>query len=144
MVKKHIDLSLEQHDKIIVFAHHREFIDKLMVDYKDYNPVKLYGGMKAEDKQESVDKFQLNPDVRLFIGQIQASGVGITLTASQLVVFAELSWSPEELKQCVDRSHRIGQDKPVLAQFLVVKDSIESNIMRTIMSKVRVIKKILN
>lgn len=139
---EHIKMVLDSEDKLIIFAHHTNFIKKLKEDLKDYKPVVLVGGMNVNKKQEAVDYFQTKPEVRVFIGQIQAAGVGITLTAASHVVFAELSWSPEELKQCVDRSHRYGQDRPVLAQFLVVKDSIESNMLNSIMDKVKVIRRI--
>lgn len=138
----HIKMLMESTDKLIVFAHHKEFIKQLRKDLLMFNPVVLTGGMNPDKKQRAVDDFQMRKNVRIFIGQIQAAGVGITLTASSHVVFAELSWSPEELKQCVDRAHRYGQDKPVLAQFLVMKDSIELNMLNSIMDKVKVIRRI--
>ena len=95
--------------KVVVFAHHRDVIAQLMEGLSDYRPVMLVGGMGPQDRQDSIDAFQNDSAVRVFIGNIQASGNGITLApASSRCIFAELSWVPAEMKQCEDRLHRIG------------------------------------
>lgn len=105
------DLLAQSDEKILVFAHHRDVIDAI-VDEFPFNAVKLYGGMAQDTKQESVDKLQKDPNTRIFVGGIQAAGVGLTLTASHRVIFAELDWVPSNVTQCEDRCVLEGQ--PIL------------------------------
>jgi SWI/SNF-related matrix-associated actin-dependent regulator 1 of chromatin subfamily A len=131
-------------NKVVVFAHHSAVIDMLMAGLKDYLPVKLDGKITAVQKQRAVDTFQQNPDCRVFVGQIQAAGVGITLTAASNVIFVETSWVPGEIAQAVDRCHRIGQKNSVLAQFLVIRGSLEEYMLRTVLDKQHTINRVIN
>lgn len=130
--------------KIVVFCHHRAVIDGLMNAFSDYMPVKLDGSLSNVEKQRAVDLFQNNKDCRVFVGQMQASGVGITLTAASNVVFVETSWVSGDIAQAVDRCHRIGQKNSVLAQFLVIRGSLEEYMLRTVVDKQQTISKIIN
>lgn len=134
---------MEDTEKLVIFAHHRDVIKKLEKDLAYYNPMSLTGDTPQQARQEAVDEFQYDPLVRIFIGQVQAAGVGITLTAASTVVFVESSWVPGEIHQAVDRCHRIGQKNSVLAQFLVVEDSLEEHMLRTVIDKTRTIKRIV-
>lgn len=130
--------------KIVVFAYHKVVIDDLMAGLADYMPVKVDGSVSAVQRQRNVDLFQNNPDCRVFVGQINAAGVGITLTAASNVVFVESTWVPGDIAQAVDRCHRIGQKNSVLAQFLVIRGSLEEYMLRTIVDKQHTINKIIN
>jgi len=131
-------------DKLVVFAHHAAVIDGLMNGLKDYAPVKLDGRDSMTEKQKSVDTFQKVSSCRVFIGQIQAAGVGITLTAASTVVFVESSWVAGDIAQAVDRCHRIGQKNSVLAQFLVIRGSLEEYMLRAVVDKQQAINSIIN
>ena len=91
-----------------------------------------------------MDRFQNDPECKVFIGSIQASGVGITLTASSTVVFAELGWTPAEMSQAEDRCHRIGQLDSVLVQHLVIDGSLDARIAQTLVSKQNVLDRALD
>ena len=95
--------------------------------------------MDIRDRQESVDRFQSDPKCRVFVGNIQAAGVGLTLTASSHVIFAELDWVPGNVSQAEDRLHRIGQRDNVLVQHLVLEDSLDCRMAKVIVSKQTVI-----
>lgn len=135
--------ALEQKEKIVVFVHHIAVIEKLKSIFYDLNPVVIYGKVPVSTRQLLVDRFQNNKACRLFIGQIQAAGIGITLTAADHVIFVEPSWVPGEINQAIDRVHRIGQKKSVTAQFLVVTDSLEEKMMKQVIEKIKVIKKLV-
>lgn len=121
--------------KVIVMAHHRAVVDALMDALKAYNPVKVVGGMSAEQKQESVDAFQKSVDTKVFIGNIQAAGVGLTLTASHTVLFAELDWGFGTMQQAMDRAYRIGQTKAVNVYYAVIQDSLDEYLLNMVKHK---------
>jgi SWI/SNF-related matrix-associated actin-dependent regulator 1 of chromatin subfamily A len=129
--------------KIVIFAHHRDVIANLQTELTKYHPVILVGGMCPQAKQASIDRFQLDRSCRVFIGNIQAAGVGITLApASSHVVFAELSWVPAELSQCEDRLHRVGTVDSVLVQHLVLEGSLDAVMARVLLRKQGILDKI--
>lgn len=130
--------ALENSDKIVCFAHHREVIRQIADKFPNHCVV-LTGGMNAGEKQAAVDSFQTDPEIRLFIGNIQAAGVGITLTAASHVVFAELDWVPGNITQAEDRCHRIGQEDSVLVQHLVLDGSLDATMAQMIVAKQDVI-----
>jgi len=129
--------------KLVFFAHHRSVIDRLLDKFKLYRPVVVRGGMDACKKQQSVDSFTNNPLCRIFVGNIQAAGVGLNLQVASHVIFVEYSWVPGEIQQAVDRFHRIGQKDTVVAQFLVVKGSLDETMMGSVINKARNIRRIL-
>ncbi len=136
-VIEHLKEALEEHDKMVVFAHHHDVIDAIHAAFPD--SVVLTGRDSQTARQSAVDRFQGDPAVRLFIGSIQAAGVGLTLTAASHVVFAELDWVPGNVSQSEDRLHRIGQVDSVLVQHLVLEDSIDAHIAKTLVAKQAVI-----
>lgn len=142
-VINHIEDSIEDGEKIIVFAHHREVCDSIYNQFKD-KAVILTGSTKNEDRQKAVDRFQSDPEVKVFVGSLHAAGTGITLTASSRVLFAELDWTPAIMQQAEDRAHRIGQEDNVLIQYLVLEGSLDSKIANDIANKLAVIEKALD
>lgn len=105
------DIIENTKDKVVVFAHHREVVERICSAFP-WLSVKLYGGMSEAAKDGSVTAFQTDPNVRIFVGSILAAGVGLTLTAAHRLVFAELDWTPSNVTQAEDRCILEGQ--PVL------------------------------
>lgn len=136
--------AIESSGKVVVFAHHRDVIERLKESLIDYMPVVVHGGTTERARQDAVDRFQSDPKVGVFIGQIQAAGVGITLTAASHVVFLELDWTPGVMSQAEDRCHRIGQRDSVLVQHLVLEDSLDARMAKTLLRKQAIIEKTLN
>ena len=134
----------EQDYKIIVFAHHKAVVDILMNGLKEYNPVKITGETGMEQRQAAVDTFQTDPNCRVFVGNIKAAGVGLTLTASAHVIFAELDWTPANVSQAEDRAHRIGQLNSVLVEHLVFDNSLDARMAKTIVRKQAIIDQALD
>jgi SWI/SNF-related matrix-associated actin-dependent regulator 1 of chromatin subfamily A len=130
--------------KLVVFAHHRDVMQAIDYQLSAYKPVRVIGGMTDERKQQSVDTFQNVEDCRVFMGQLQAAGVGLTLTAAHTVVFAELDWVPGVMTQCEDRCHRIGQRDSVLVHHLVVDGSLDARIARSLIRKQSVLDQALD
>ena len=134
---------LAEEDKVVVFAHHREIIEALRIDLADYGTVSLYGGMTDAQKDAAVTRFQTDPNIRVFVGQIQAAGTGLTLTSAHTVVFAELDWVPGNVTQAEDRCHRIGQGDPVRVIHLVAADSIDARMVRALVDKQNTIDEVM-
>lgn len=130
--------------KIVVFGHHQTMVLGLMKALAEFNPVQCDGMMSAEDKQKSVDAFQNDPKVRVFVGTIIAAGVGLTLTAASHVIFAELAWVPGQVTQAEDRCHRIGQKDSVLVQHLVLEHSLDARMAELIVQKQAIADKALD
>ena len=134
---------LESGNKLVVFATHHFVIDELMKEFGEL-AVKVDGRVSMSDRQNAVDKFQNDENVRLFVGNIEAAGVGITLTAASDVAFLELPWTPAKLTQAADRVHRIGQKNSVTIYYLLANDTIEERIAHILDNKSKTVSRILD
>lgn len=140
---KYIKDRLETTKKIVLIAKHIDVIDGLFYALKEYNPVKLDGRDNADKKDLSKVTFQTDPSCRIFIGQIKAAGVGITLTAASDVIFVETNWSFSDISQAADRCHRIGQKNTVLAEILTITDSLDEHVLRRTLEKKQFVEEVL-
>lgn len=136
-------LDEDENRKIIIFSQYIDVISKVFSKFKKV-AVKLTGSVSMEQRQKAVDDFQTNPDVRLFIGQTLAGGVGITLTKADTVIFVDLLWTPSDHVQAEDRAHRIGQHASVNVLYFITQDTIEEDIFELIQSKKKNIDKIVD
>jgi SWI/SNF-related matrix-associated actin-dependent regulator of chromatin subfamily A-like protein 1 len=143
-VVEHITDLLEEVAKVVVFAHHRDVITEIELGLAEFAPAVVHGGIDLEQRQMEVDCFQKDAGCRVFIGQMQAAGVGLTLTAASTVVFAELDWVPGVITQAEDRCHRIGQNDNVVVQHLVLADSLDAYMARTLVRKQKIVEQALN
>ena len=108
-------------DKTLVFAYHHDVIERLMEALADREVSGFTGSSSLRDRDRAAKKFQNDPNCQFFIGNIEAAGQGITLTAARHVVFAEPDWRGTYLEQAEDRAHRIGQTHPVLVTYLLLQ-----------------------
>jgi len=77
-----------------------------------------------------VDTFQDDPEIPFFLISLKAGGVGLNLTAADYVIHVDPWWNPAVEMQATDRTHRIGQDKPVFVYKLIARDSVEEKILQ--------------
>jgi non-specific serine/threonine protein kinase len=115
--------------KVLVFS---QFVSMLSLVCKELDARKLaymYLDGQTRDRQEQVDTFQARDDIPFFLISLKAGGVGLNLTAADYVVHIDPWWNPAVEMQATDRSHRIGQDKPVFVYKLIARDSVEEKIM---------------
>jgi SWI/SNF-related matrix-associated actin-dependent regulator 1 of chromatin subfamily A len=138
-----IDNFIESGEKLVIFATHRNIIDTLYAKYQSI-AVKLYGGMTPKQRQDAVDLFQKDLKVKLFIGNIDSAGVGITLTAASNVAMIELPWNPGKLVQASDRVHRITQTKQVTIYNLIAVNTIEEKLVELLHEKQEIIEQVLD
>jgi SNF2 family DNA or RNA helicase len=137
-----IDKFIEQDKKVIVFTNFTATLDEIHEKYKK-NSVTLDGRMSKEKRQESVDKFQTNDKIKIFISNIIAGGVGITLTAAEGVIMNDLSFVPAHHSQAEDRAYRHGQKNSVLVYYPVFENTIEIQIYNMLQKKKNIIDQVM-
>lgn len=115
---------IEQDKKVIVFTNFTKTLE-MVLEHFGKKAVRLDGSMSQRERQESVDKFQNDDNVKVFVGNIKAAGTGITLTAGEAVVMNDLSFLPSDHSQAEDRAYRYGQKNNVLVYYPIFDNTIE-------------------
>ncbi|UTC29919.1 helicase [Bajunvirus bajun] len=120
---------LEGGEKLLIFAYHSDVVLAVKEALAEYNPAVVYGGTPLKKRQPEVDRFQEDESCRVFIGNLQAAGVGFTLTRASDVCFLEADWTPTLMEQCEDRACRIGQTAfKIMVFFLMADGSLDARI----------------
>lgn len=134
-----VEHVLNASEPVVVFAWHRDVVEQLANELTEEGRtvVTLVGGQSDNQKDHAVTEFQAGR-ADVFIGNIKAAGVGITLTRSSHVIFAELDWVPANVTQAEDRTHRIGQRESVLVQHIVLEGSLDQRLAQAIVEKQRI------
>ncbi len=129
-------------EPVICFVYHTAVAEELAARFASVGVSMIIGKTPMAKRDEAVEKFQSGEN-KIFIGNIQAAGTGLTLTKASNVVFVEYSWVPGENEQAVDRAHRISQLKQVNAYFLSFFGSLDAQILKTSIRKQRNIDKVM-
>jgi len=140
-VKETIEIAeniIEQDKKVIIFCNFTESLNTIK-EHFGKTAVKLDGSMSQKERQLSVDEFQNNEKVKVFVGNIKAAAVGITLTAAEVVIFNDLSFLPSDMAQAEDRAYRYGQKNNVLVYYAIYDNTIEKIIYDIVNEKKKVI-----
>ena len=124
-LKELLDKITEKGEKALVWSTFVESVDWLKRKLEDYNPVKVHGRMKIDDRNKSIDKFLDNKNVKVFIATPASAKEGLTLTKANHVIFFDRGFSLDDYYQAQDRIHRISQKKICYIYNLIMKDSID-------------------
>jgi SWI/SNF-related matrix-associated actin-dependent regulator 1 of chromatin subfamily A len=130
-------------EKLILFAIHHNAID-VMVRRIHHKHVVVDGSVTGVHRQNAIDKFQRDESTRAIYGNLQACGVGTTLTAASEVGICEYPWRPGDLTQAMDRPHRIGQKATVFINFFAAAGTIEEEMCKLIEKRQQSISAILD
>jgi len=133
---------IEQGKKVIVFTNFTKSLE-LILEHFGKKAVRLDGQMSQKERQLSVDRFQTEEDVMVFVGNIKAAGVGITLTAAEAVVMNDLSFLPSDHSQAEDRSYRYGQKNNVLVYYPIFDNTVEGIIYDILKKKKNIFETIM-
>jgi hypothetical protein len=127
---RHITDKTGRH-KILIFSQFvkmlgliRDELAKLNIEY-EY----LDGQSSSAQREQSVNNFQENENLRVFLISLKAGGTGLNLTAADYVYLVDPWWNPAVENQAIDRCHRIGQDKKVFAYRMICTNTVEEKII---------------
>jgi SWI/SNF-related matrix-associated actin-dependent regulator 1 of chromatin subfamily A len=129
-----VENAIEMGRKVIIFTSFTEELEILSAHFGKIS-VKHNGPMTTNQKQKSVDAFQNNPKVKVFIGNIKSAGVAITLTEATVVIFNSFDWVPGNNEQAEDRAFRIGQKNDVNVYYQIFDDTISTRMWNMVRNK---------
>lgn len=129
-----VDEKLEDGEKVIIICTFSEEIDILKKYYGD-KCVVYDGKMTLKQKDKAEYEFMNNPKIKVFIGQIIACSVGLTLTAAHTLIFNSYSWLAADNLQAQDRIYRLNQTHDVTCIYQLFNDSISQNMFDKVMKK---------
>jgi SNF2 family DNA or RNA helicase len=116
-------------------AYHTIPVEEVYKRYKTV-AVKISGSTPTKQRQSLVDQFQNDKKIRIFVGQMLAAGVGLTLTAARTMMFAELWYVPGDMEQASDRIHRFtSTGDSVEYIYFVAAHTVEDKMMKAVEQK---------
>ncbi|CEP09438.1 hypothetical protein [Parasitella parasitica] len=139
----------KQGNKVLIFSQFTKMLDilELVLETIGATFLRLDGETKVMDRQSTIDNFNENPDIDVFLLSTKAGGFGINLTSSNIVIMYDIDFNPQNDKQAEDRAHLgfslgVGQTKDVIIHKLISNGSIEEYILRMANMKLRLDKNI--
>jgi SWI/SNF-related matrix-associated actin-dependent regulator of chromatin subfamily A-like protein 1 len=120
----------DEGSKRVVFAYHRSVLDVLEKALDPYGLVRVDGDSNVKERASAEREFQENPLVRVFLGQTEAAGVSITLTAAHRLDLVEPDWRTDLNLQAGKRIHRIGQEHSAWVRMFSMADTLDEAIVR--------------
>lgn len=145
MLNRTINLAhkcIDMGHKVIIFCSYDDEINSLRDEFKDIS-VYHNGKITNKKKEETVEAFQNDPKIKVFIGNIVSSGVGLTLTKADVVIFNSFSWVSGDNSQAEDRIHRLNQTKPCTVYYQTFKDTFYEKMLEKVRGKQDVINNII-
>lgn len=133
---------IENDKKVIIFSCFTNTINALH-DHFGKASVLIDGSVSVKKRDEAVERFQNDPKIKVFCGNIVAAGVGLTLTESSVVIFNDLDWVPANHAQAEDRAHRIGQENPVHIIYPLFDDTLDTIMFNSLQRKMKIISQIM-
>ena len=131
--------------RVLVFAHHHSVLRRIAFDLRDIDPgVALIDGFTQDERRAEFVRLYQERAMRVLVLGIGTAREGITLTAANRVIFAEASWVPAHNDQAIHRAARIGQTRPVLAEYMTVTDTLDEAVMRTCTRKTRLLNELFD
>ncbi len=119
-----------KYHKILVFSQFVTMLDLIREELKKEEIEHAYLTGKSRNREEIVENFQNEEEIRVFLISLKAGGTGLNLTEADYVYIVDPWWNPAVENQAIDRIYRIGQKKNVVAVRLICPDTIEDKIMQ--------------
>ncbi|HEX3876931.1 MAG TPA: DEAD/DEAH box helicase [Bryobacteraceae bacterium] len=126
---------LDEGHKALVFSQFTSMLSIVRSRLDEAGVTYEYLDGKTRDRQQHVERFQNDPDCKLFLVSLKAGGVGLNLTAAEYVFLLDPWWNPAVESQAIDRAHRIGQTHNVFAYRLIAQGTVEEKVLELQASK---------
>jgi len=120
----------EEGHKALVFSQFTSFLAIVRKRLEEQGISYEYLDGKTRDRQGPVERFQNDPNCKLFLVSLKAGGQGLNLTAAEYVFLLDPWWNPAVEAQAIDRAHRIGQSRRVFAYRLITRDTVEEKVLQ--------------
>jgi SWI/SNF-related matrix-associated actin-dependent regulator 1 of chromatin subfamily A len=130
--------AIENGKKVIIFTNFTHSFDALM-KYFGKLAVGHNGKMNSTQKQNSVDQFQNNDKIKVFVGNLISAGTAITLTEAEVVIMNDLDFVPANHAQAEDRAHRIGSKSTTNVYYPIVVGTIDEMMFKILEKKRKII-----
>ena len=138
-----LETLLAENHKALIFSQFVEVLSLIRSELDERKIKYVYLDGKTQNRQARVDKFQNDPDYPFFLISLKAGGVGLNLTAADYVIHLDPWWNPAVEMQASDRTHRIGQEKPVFIYKLITRGSVEEKILELQTRKKALVKQLI-
>ncbi len=144
-LKPILEEILSSEHKILLFSQWERMTAILQreIEKMDVKTVRFYGDLSPKERQETIDAFTNQQDIRVFIST-DAGALGVNLQAADFVINFDLPWNPAKLEQRIARAHRIGQKRTVNVVNLITIRTLESGILKVLYKKRRLFKEIFD
>jgi len=119
----------EEGHKALVFSQFTSFLSVVRQRLETEGIAYEYLDGQTRDRQTPVERFQNDPNCKLFLISLKAGGQGLNLTAAEYVFLLDPWWNPAVEAQAIDRAHRIGQSRRVFAYRLITRDTVEEKVL---------------
>jgi superfamily II DNA or RNA helicase len=133
----------ESSQKVVVFSQYLGMLDIMKLYFKEqgWEYAEIRGDTK--NRKEELIRFKEDPNCMIFLGSIQAAGLGIDLTSAEVVIFYDRWWNAAKENQAIDRVHRMGQTRGVQVYKLITKGTLEERIDHLITKKGRLMEEVV-
>lgn len=144
LCKEIVEEAVQSGRKILLFCQFLEMLHLIRSWLEEAGIRHLYLDGSTKNRQDLVDSFNADPDIKLFLISLKAGGTGVNLTGADTVIIYDPWWNPAVEHQAVDRAHRIGQKKAVTVYRLVTEGSVEQKIMDLKSRKTKIVNALVN
>ncbi|KAI0988225.1 hypothetical protein GJ496_005258 [Pomphorhynchus laevis] len=143
-VCEYLKTHLNWNEKTIIFAHHQVMMDNIscLCETMAIEYIRIDGSVGSQRRQNLVDRFQLNDNVKIAVLAVITAGTGLNLTAASKVIFAELFWNPGVLLQAEDRAYRLGREDSLEIKYLLAKNTSDDLVWPLVQRKLKVLSEV--
>lgn len=141
-----VEQIIDRDEKLLIFTQFKEMgdlIQRALSKQLHYDVPFLHGGLQRTKREQMINKFKEDENIKVFILSLKAGGVGLNLTAATHVIHYDRWWNPAVEKQATDRAYRIGQTENVTVYKFMTKGTLEERIDAMLQRKEKLAEEVL-